>query len=116
LSILPVTLERAKLVEEGHDRAAIEAKIGEGYASGRFRAPRRSGVTYMLSTENKVFNGERIVDYPPHVMIMAPYVTNADIGADHSDPALPFVLGEGTPGAYIIVPTPNAASPHKHEK
>lgn len=115
-TLLPVAFERAKLMEEGLDRAAINARIGEGYASGKFRAPRRGGVVYMLSKENRVFNGERIVNYPPHVMVMAPYVTNKDIGADYSDPAMPWVLGEGTPGAYIIVTTRDSAKKHEHKK
>ncbi len=115
-TLLPVALERAKLIEEGHDRAAIDAKIGEGYASGRYRAPRRGGVTYMLSKENRVFNGVKVVNYPPHVMVMAPYLTNKDIGADYSDPAMPWVLGEGTPGAYIIVTTRESAKKHEHKK
>ncbi len=114
-TLLPVALERATLIEQGLDRAAIEAKIGEGYASGKFRAPRRGGVTYMLSRENRVFNGEKIVNYSPHVMIMAPYVTNKDIGADYSDPAMPWVLGEGKPGAYVIVPVRDSAKKHEHK-
>lgn len=115
-TLLPVALERAKLIEQGLDRSAIDMKIGEGYASGEFRAPRRGGVTYMLSTQNKVFNGKKIVNYPPHIMVMAPYVTNKDIGADFADPAMPWVLSEGTPGAYIIVTTRDSVKKHDHKK
>ncbi len=114
-TLLPVALERARLIEEGKSRAEIDAAVGEGYAAGKFRAPRRGGVTYMLSTENRVFNGQKVISYPPHVMIMAPYVTNADIGADFSDPAMPWVLNEGTPGAYVIVVTQPDAKAHKHK-
>lgn len=114
-SLLPVALEKAKLYEQGKSGAEVAAAIGEGYASGKFRAPRRGGVTYMLSTENKVFNGEKIIAYPPHVMVMAPYVTNADIGADFSDPALPWVLNEGRPDAYVIVVTQPGADKHEHQ-
>ncbi len=114
-TLLPVALERARLIEAGTDRAEVERVVGEGYAAGTYRAPRRGGVTYMLSTENKVFNGEKIISYPPHVMIMAPYVTNADIGADGSDPAMPWVLNGGTPHAYIMVVTNQAAGDHDPE-
>ncbi len=116
-SILPTALERARLREEGKSAAEIDKSIAEGYASGRFRAPRRGGVTYMLSTKNRVFNGQRVISYPPHVMIMAPYVKNSDIGADFKNPMMPWVLGEGTPHAYIMVvttewpPKPDAAKP-----
>ncbi len=102
-SLLPVALERARLLERGESRTEIEKVIEQGYESGRFHAPKRGGVTYMLSTENRVFNGEKIIRYPPHVMIMAPYVTNKNIGADFSDPYLPWVLNEGKPSAYIMI-------------
>jgi len=56
----------------------------------------------MLSPENHVWNGERTVRSHPYVMIYAPYVTNADIGAERSSPWMPWVLNEGQPNAYII--------------
>lgn len=116
-TLLPVALERARLREAGRSRDAVDAEIAKGYAAGKYRAPRRGGVTYMLSGENRVFNGEKIIAFPPHVMVMAPYLKNADIGADFSDPALPFVLNEGRPDAYVIVvvdPKADAAG-HKHD-
>lgn len=101
-SILPVALERAALRAKGLTEGAIEAAIAEGFRTGRFRAPRRGGVAYMLSKKNVVWNGERLVNYLPHIMVYAPYVTNADIGSTGTDPWMPWVLNEGTPHAYII--------------
>jgi len=83
----------------------IANDIAQGYADGRFRAPRRAGLTHMLSTKNRVFHGEKLVSYPSHVMIMTPFVTNADIGADFSNRYLPWVLNEGKPSAYIMIVT-----------
>jgi hypothetical protein len=57
----------------------------------------------MLSAENYVFNGERVIKYHPHVMSYAPYMTNADIGVTGTDPNAPWVLHEGSPHAYIII-------------
>jgi hypothetical protein len=59
----------------------------------------------MLSAENYVFNGQRVVKYHPHVMFYAPYLTNADIGANGKDPNAPWILNEGSPHAYMIVVT-----------
>lgn len=101
-TLLPVALEKARLRAQGKTEDDVSAHIADGYASGRFRAPRRAGVAYMLSTENHVWNGERIVRYHPHVMVYAPYVTNADIGSDGMSPWMPWVLNEGEPNAYII--------------
>ncbi len=104
-TILPVYFERAKLREEGMDRDAIQREINLGFSSGKFRAPRRAGISYMLYNENRVPAGGRVITYPSHVMIFAPYVKNSDIGADMKDPWMPWVLNPGTPQAYIIVRT-----------
>jgi hypothetical protein len=59
----------------------------------------------MLSAENHVFNGQKVINYAPHVMVYAPYATNKDIGAGGNNPFMPWVLNEGSPHAYIIVMT-----------
>ena len=44
--------------------------------------------------------------FAPHVMLYAPYMKNADIGAlpEHrGSEAQPWILNEGKPWAYIIV-------------
>lgn len=102
-AIMPRVLAEAEWRAAGLDAAEVERRVNEGFATGRFRAPSRAGVAYMMSTQNFVFNGERVIHYHPHVMIYAPYVTNAMIGADQQDPYQPWVLNEGSPHAYIIV-------------
>jgi len=104
-TILPVVYARAEWRVAGMKEDETERRINEGFTTGRFRAPRRGGVAYMLSTENYVFNGQRVIRYHPHVMCYAPYVTNADIGATGKDPNAPWVLNEGSPHAYIIIVT-----------
>jgi hypothetical protein len=102
-SLMQPEIDRAKYREEGMSPEQADAKIDNGFASGLYRVPRRTAITYMLSTKNKVFNGKSVIEYPPHIMISAPYVKNADIGADFKDPAMPWVLNEGSPRAYIMV-------------
>ena len=104
-TILPLALAKGEWRAAGVGEQEIERREHEGFARGTFRAPRRAGVAYMVSTENWVFNGQRVVKYHPHVMVYAPYVTNADIGATMKDPSAPWVLNEGSPHAYIIVVT-----------
>ena len=103
LSILPVVIEEESLRRAGRNDQEVRAAIAAGFQSGRFRAPRRAGVSWMLSDHNYVFNGERVIHYHPHVMIYAPYLTNAEIHGDPRNAALPWVLAEGTPHAYLIV-------------
>jgi len=102
-TVLPRILDAAKLREEGLKDEDVRRKIAEGFEAGKYRAPKRAGVNYMLSRENRVFNGKTVVPYPPHVMIYAPFVSNADIGSTLENPWLPWVLGEGGPHAYIMV-------------
>jgi hypothetical protein len=104
-SIMPVAYDKAEWRAGGLKDDEVERRVAEGFASGRFRTPRRGGVAYMLSTENYVFNGQRVIKYHPHVMFYAPYMTNADIGANGKDPNAPWILNEGSPHAYIIVVT-----------
>ncbi len=106
---LPRVLRVAELRAQGKTRAQIDAEVAEGFASGKFRAPRRPGIVYMLSTANKVVADEatgRIVSFPPHLMFYAPYLTNADIGVTSFRDAKVFILREGTPHALMIVPVP----------
>ena len=101
--ILPVYLERGRLRLAGMSEEDIDALIRAGFESGDFGPPSKTGIAYMLSPHNKVFNGSEVISYPPHIMVYAPHLTNADIGADLSDPFMPWVLEEGSPHAYIIV-------------
>ena len=104
-TILPVKLDEAVWRARGESEEAIAAKVADGFANGTYRAPRRPGVSYMMSGENFVFNGTKVIKYFPHVMSYAPYLTNTDIGADGKDPYAPWILNPGTPHAYIIVVT-----------
>lgn len=120
-TILPRTLREAQLREQGKTEAEVAADTQERFRTGEYRAPRRTGIAYMLSKENRVFNGEKVIWFPPHLMFYAPYAKSADIGAAPQHmPQSPLVLFEGDPHAYIIVVVPDsmpqqaAASQHKH--
>jgi hypothetical protein len=98
----------------GDDAPAAARAVADAYASGRLRAPRRAGINYMLSRENRVPVDEKgtIRPYRPHVMIYAPYLTNADFGASMDGGSPVFVINEGKPGAYLIVPVPAPGEAH----
>lgn len=104
-AIMPRVLHEGAWRAVGVAEDEIKKRVAEGFESGKYRAPRRGGVSYMMSAENWVHNGQRVVRYAPHVMMYAPYVTNQDIGSTGRDPNAPWVLNEGSPHAYIIVVT-----------
>jgi hypothetical protein len=119
---LPRILKVAELRAQGKSRDEIQRFVADAFAKGIFQPPAQVGIDYMLSTENIVPNEKgEIGPFPPHVMIYAPYHTNADIGVDKTrlgpdgNPSGPlFVAGEGSPHALIIVPVPSAGAAHQH--
>jgi hypothetical protein len=92
---------RAKRKSEDEINAAVQ----EGYKTGKFRAPQKSGIVYMLSTAGYLFiePSHQLVHLPPHLMFYAPYATDKDIGSPPASRDMPRVLRAGQPDAYIIV-------------
>jgi hypothetical protein len=112
----------AELRAQGKSREEIQRSVADAYAKGELKPPARTGVDYMLSTENIVANDKGgVAPFPPHVMIFAPFLTNAEIGVDNTrrdadgNPIGPaFVASEGAPNALIIIPVPAAGAAHQH--
>lgn len=109
-TLLHAQLLRGVLLRRGLSEAAIGRVTAARYRDGRLRAPRHAGIAYMLShgfSRYDAGQGRRVCIYPPHVMIYAPYRTNTNIGnepADRGSLTRPWILHEGGPDAYIIVP------------
>lgn len=82
-TLMPVDIDDAKWRLAGIPTAEIDRRIAEGFAQGRYRAPLRPGVAYMLSPIRYRIDekGEITRTNPnPHVMAYAPYLTDADVG------------------------------------
>jgi len=108
---LPRILKVAELRAQGKSREEIQRFVADAVAQGIFQPAARPGVIYMLSTENLVPNEKGMaVKFPPHVMVYAPYLTNAEIGVgpelgpDGNFVGPAIVARSGTPDALIIVP------------
>jgi hypothetical protein len=116
-TILPKVLRIGELLMEGKPLAEIAAEIQEGFKSGKYLAPRRTGVAYMLSGDIRAVNPATGAtgSFPPHLMFYAPNVTNADIGttpeAMEKDGWLPFIGYQG-PHGYLIVVVGDKAKQH----
>ena len=119
-SLLPIDLDAAKARLAGRTNAEIEQMVASGFKDGRYRAPSRPGIAYMLSPLRYRIDeqGHAVRANPnPHVMFYGPYLTNADIGSDGNQAGPAFLALGGTPHALIIVPIgahtgPAHASPH----
>jgi hypothetical protein len=80
----------------------IERLMRAGYKSGKFKAPSKPGIVYMLSDYNYVLNPETktIIHFPGHLMFYAPYATEKTVG---SGEGAPYIVHPGEPDALIIV-------------
>jgi len=96
---------------KGKGEDEIKAEIDDGYKKGRFRAPGKPGIVYMLSDNTSLLVNDKIVKAPPHLMFYAPYATDKDIGSPAPGVNMPRILRAGQPDAYIIV-FPKAAAEH----
>ena len=101
--------ERAK----GKTETQIQAEIAAGYKSGRFRAPAKPGIVYMMSDNAFLRVNDQMVHVPPHFMFYAPYATEKDLGSPPAAANMPRLIRPGQPDAYIIViPGPAAHDQH----
>ena len=94
-----VEQERAK----GKSEDAIKSELVDGYKTGRFKAPAKSGIVYMLSDNIFLMVNDRILHAPPHLMFYAPYATEKDLGSPPPARNMPRLIREGQPDAYIVV-------------
>jgi hypothetical protein len=110
-SILPAVVWFGDQLMAGRQVAAIRADLTAAFETGRFHAPRRPGLAFMLSPHivnvMTMPDGRRVRNsFPPHYMIYAPNLTNEDLGLTADDyaanPWLPFVAYEGPHGFLII--------------
>jgi len=92
--------QRAK----GKSEEEIKAGIEEGYKTGKFQAPRKPGIVYMMSDKGYLLvPGNKLVHLPPHLMFYAPYATDKDIGSPPVAANMPHLIRAGQPDAVVIV-------------
>lgn len=98
---------------QGKSEEQIQSAVDEGYKSGKFLAPRKPGIVYMMSDNGylKVPGASDLIHIPPHLMFYAPYATEKDIGSPPPAANMPHLIRPGQPDTYIIV-IPGAGGPH----
>jgi hypothetical protein len=90
---------------KGKSEEQIKAEIEAGYKSGKFRAPQKPGIVYMMSDKGYLLvpGKNRLVPLPPHLMFYAPYATDKDIGSPPAAVNMPHLIRAGQPDAVVIV-------------
>lgn len=101
LSRLYAEEQRAK----GKSEEQIKSEIDAGYKSGKFHAPQKPGIVYMMSEKGYLLvpGTNRLVQIPPHLMFYAPYATDKDIGSPPPAANMPHLIRAGQPDAVVIV-------------
>jgi hypothetical protein len=102
-TILPRYIREAELRLQGKTAEEVRRDTAQKFLSGEYRAPGRTGVSYMLSKETIASNGKELILVPPHLMIYAPNVRSEEIGAVPNHVHSPMAQFEGDPHGYIIV-------------
>jgi len=102
------TLPTRIFVEEqrakGKSEVQIKSDLDAGYQSGKFKAPSKPGIVYMMSDNGQLLVGDnKLVHIPPHLMFYAPYAKDEDIGSPPAAANMPHLIRAGQPDAYIIV-------------
>jgi hypothetical protein len=82
----------------------VRREIAGGFKSGRFQAPRKPGIVYMLARENWTWNPmtRHFMQGPPHFMLYAPYAKQEDFGGGCGS-QVPCIVWPGQPDALIII-------------
>lgn len=104
---LPISLRIEELRAKGMSEGVINADIARGYKDGRFHAPSKPGLIYMLSNVNVIpmdSKNSRFAHVPGHLMFYAPYLRLGDLGyLPSSKKMVPYLVDPGTPYAMMIV-------------
>ena len=114
-TILPTRLYVEQQRAKGQSEEQVKAAVDEGYKSGKYKAPSRPGIVYMMSDRGYLLvpGTNKLVRIPPHLMFYAPYATEKDIGSPPAAPNMPHLTRPGQPDTYIIVvPAPGEHAVH----
>jgi hypothetical protein len=102
-TVLPYQKLRAKLAMENKAPDQITQEIAAAYAKGELPKMEAVAFAYMYSAD--MYLGPQAGHFHPHMMVYAPYYTNALLGGNTRDSMLPRISDdEGTPFAVIVIP------------
>lgn len=110
------TLERFRTEQRiaGKSKADIDQAISEGLRSGRFRAPKRPALVFMLSSGQLLSNpsNTKVDKFMPHVMVFYPGLRNSDFGLiDSPDMDIPGMVEPGTAQSALVIVERNWVDP-----
>ena len=91
----------------------IHAEVDSGLASGRFRAPQRPALVYMVSS-SQVLGTKTRSHFMPHLMIFYPGMSAKAMGVVESKSMdVPGIASDGKPTSALIVVVRDWVDPNK---
>ncbi|MBS1852987.1 MAG: hypothetical protein JST79_18945 [Acidobacteria bacterium] len=106
-TVLPYQELCAKLGLQGKDVESINREVALAYALGELPKIDTTAFAYMWSADQLV--GAKAGHWHPHMMVYAPYYTNAMLGGNTPGGLLPYVTAdEGTPFAVVVIAVSDA--------
>ena len=103
-ALMPIDISDGAMRLGGATNAEIERTVAAGFKDGRYRAPAKAGVAYMLSPLRYKIDESGAVTRTnpnPHVMFYGPGLTDADVGGVRGSVLFMNKVG---PDGMIIVP------------
>jgi hypothetical protein len=91
-----------RLALSGFTQAAVDSTVRVALTSGALTPPRSFAIAYMWSPHQHL--GANVGAWKPHMMIYAPFATQASVGENQLLGDGPQVLDGGTPWAVMVVP------------
>jgi hypothetical protein len=101
-TIVPRIADEAAMRAKGESEEAIRKAVEEGFRSGKYEAPGRPGISYMISPVQELAGPDGVVRaFVPHLMFYAPNLTDADVGGMRGGAVF---INSPAPHGMIIVP------------
>jgi hypothetical protein len=101
-TVLPYQELCAQLGLEGKDVESINRAVAMAYSLGELPKIDTTAFAYMWSADQLV--SAKAGHWHPHMMVYAPYYTNAMLGSNTPGGLLPYVTAdEGTPFAVVVI-------------
>lgn len=101
-TIVPRIADEAAMRARGESEESIRKVVDEGYRTGKYKAPARPGISYMISAVQELAGPDGVVrTFVPHLMFYAPNLSDADIGGKRGGAVF---VNSPAPQGMIIVP------------
>ena len=105
-TVMPIVMRRVELRAQSKSEEEIDRELFAGIANGKYQLPQKPALTYMMSSAQKLVNGQGVSvgSWQPHLMIYWPNLTAESTGLPGFVPDLGFVENPGQALSALVIP------------